>query len=141
MSSMDPQNPHPQSETDLLDALRERIKTTQQAAERIAFEAQAAVSDVARERAERPANGGRRPPPSGYAVPGASAGAADTSDMQALVALIELARGIVPAELSAQLAELVRELLLLVRAIIDWYLDRIERRRASPVEVEDIPIT
>lgn len=137
---MDPQNPHA-SETDLLDALRARIKTTQEAAERIASEAQAAMADAARERAEAPANGEKRPPESGYAVPGASRGAADTSDMQALVAIIELARGIVPPELAAQLAELTRELLLLVRAIIDWYLDRIERRSAAPVEVEDIPIT
>jgi hypothetical protein len=120
---MDPQNPHA-PEADLLEALRERIRTTQEAAERIAAEA------------ARP-----RPPESGYAVPGADRGAADTSDMQALVALIELARGIVPPELAAQLAELFRELLLLARAIIDWYLDRVERRRATPVEVEDIPIT
>jgi hypothetical protein len=133
---MDPQNPNP-SETDLLEALRERIKTTQEAAERIAAETQAAVSEAARANGER---SGERPPASGYAVPGAGPGAGDTSDMQALVALIELARGIVPPELSGQLAELFRELLLLARAIIDWYLDRLERRRATPVEVEDIPI-
>jgi hypothetical protein len=127
---MEPQNPNP-SETDLLDALRERIRTTQEAAERIAAEARTNVAGGER----------RRPPSAGYAVPGATSGAADTSDMQALVALIELARGIVPPELSAQLAELFRELLLLARAIIDWYLDRLERRRAEPVTVEDIPIT
>ena len=74
-------------------------------------------------------------------MPGADRGAGDTSDMQALVAVIELARGMVPPELAAQIAELMRELLLLVRAIIDWYLDRLERRRAAPVQVEDIPIT
>jgi hypothetical protein len=30
--------------------------------------------------------------------------------------------------------------LLSLRALIDWYLERLERRRAEPVEVQDIPI-
>jgi hypothetical protein len=47
----------------------------------------------------------------------------------------------VPPELRHALTELVRELLLLVRALIDWYLERLEERRRAPVEVEDIPIT
>jgi hypothetical protein len=38
------------------------------------------------------------------------------------------------------LAEALRELLLALRALIDWYLERAERRRAAPVEVQDIPI-
>ena len=53
-------------------------------------------------------------------------------------------RGAIPAELSAQLAEALRELLLAIRALIDWYLDRLEREPRSPVDgsdrVQDIPI-
>jgi len=30
---------------------------------------------------------------------------------------------------------------LALRALIDWYLERAERRRAEPVVVQDIPIT
>lgn len=63
------------------------------------------------------------------------------SDLQALVGLLELLRGIVPPELQQQLAELVKEILQLLRAVIDWYLERSERQRTEPVEVEDIPIT
>jgi hypothetical protein len=35
----------------------------------------------------------------------------------------------------------VREILVLVRAIVDWYVERIDQRRKTPVEVEDIPIS
>ena len=49
-------------------------------------------------------------------------------------------RDLIPADLQRRLAEALRELLLAVRALIDWYLDRIERRRAEPAEVQDIPI-
>jgi hypothetical protein len=34
----------------------------------------------------------------------------------------------------------LREVLLALRALIDWYLERTERRRADPADVEDIPI-
>ena len=34
----------------------------------------------------------------------------------------------------------LRELLLALRALIDWYLERLERRREQSVEVQDIPI-
>jgi hypothetical protein len=40
-----------------------------------------------------------------------------------------------------RLVEALRELLLALRALIDWYLERIEHRRAAPAEVQDIPIT
>jgi hypothetical protein len=50
----------------------------------------------------------------------------------------------VPPELWQQIRELIRQLLLLIRAIIDWWVDRIEGspgpRGAAP-EVEDIQIS
>ena len=45
-----------------------------------------------------------------------------------------------PPELRRRLGEAVREVLLAVRALIDWYLERIERRSGEPPEVQDIPI-
>jgi hypothetical protein len=45
----------------------------------------------------------------------------------------------VPRELQDQLNSLVRELLLAVRALIDWYLEQLDAPAAEP-EVEDIPI-
>ncbi len=49
-------------------------------------------------------------------------------------------RDLIPPELQQKLAEALRELLLAIRALIDWYLERVEQRRAAPAEVEDIPI-
>lgn len=138
---MTPVNPNP-SEADPLEVLRERIRTTQEAVERIAAETHAAAGAAGgNSERETAGKGQRRPPPTGYATPGDSGQGGDAADVQALVALIEVARRMVPPELAAQLADLVRELLLLARAIIDWAVDRLEQRRTAPVEVEDIPIT
>ncbi len=60
-------------------------------------------------------------------------------DLSALVALFEALRAIVPRELSDQLGALLREALLTLRALIDWYLERLD---APPAEtrIEEIPI-
>jgi hypothetical protein len=42
-------------------------------------------------------------------------------------------------EVEDQLLRLIREFLLTLRSLIDWYLERLERPRREP-EVEDIPI-
>jgi hypothetical protein len=60
-------------------------------------------------------------------------------DVSALFALLDALRRLIPPELQAQFAALQRELLLTVRALIDWYLERLEQR-SRPVQVEDIPI-
>jgi hypothetical protein len=142
----------PESSDDPLDALRNRIRSTQDAVERLAGEAADAAREAAEvspepeARAPRADEPGRRerqsgrPPRNGYAVPGGSS-EQTTRELQALVALIDVFRGLIPRELAVQLTELVRELLLLVRALIDWYVERLELRRRTPVEVEDIPIS
>jgi hypothetical protein len=127
---------------DPLDALRERIRRTQDAVERLADEA--AQSAPA---GGDPPDGGAgeaagRPPPHGYATPGsAERDRTATREAQAFVALLDVVRGLLPSELQHQVAELLRELLLLLRALIDWYLERLDARRKRPVEVEDIPIS
>jgi hypothetical protein len=133
---------------DPLDTLRDRIRSTQDAVERLADEAANAAREAAAAGSEQPSGEGEsgrprsgRPPRNGYAVPGAGAADQSARELQALVALIDVVRGLIPRELADQLTELVRELLLLVRALIDWYLDRLELRRKTPVEVEDIPIS
>ena len=55
-------------------------------------------------------------------------------------AVLASLRDRIPAELQQRLADAVRELLLAVRAFIDWYLERSERHRAEPRQVQDIPI-
>jgi hypothetical protein len=58
-----------------------------------------------------------------------------------LTALLDAARGAVPPDLSRQLADALRELLIALRAIIDYSIARLEPPPppAEP-EVEDIPV-
>ena len=103
-----------------LDDLRERVRATQAAAERIMQEAV---------------------PPRGWAVPPPAAGEA-TTEMQALVALLRSLLDQLPPDLRQQVNELIRQLLLVLRALIDWLVERLERGpRGEAAQVEDIPIS
>jgi hypothetical protein len=62
-------------------------------------------------------------------------------ELELLTGLIESARELMPEELQRRLAEALRELLLALRALIDWCLERAERHGSEPPEVEDIPIS
>jgi hypothetical protein len=140
MNSPDPPRP---AENDPLAALSERLRSAQETADRLVREATRAAQQATMAGGDHAADDpdAGRPPPRGYATPGAEAPRSATADVLALAALLDLGRTLVPAELRAQVAELVREILLLVRALIDWYLERVEERRATPVEVQDIPIS
>jgi hypothetical protein len=67
------------------------------------------------------------PPPRGF------------PDFGPVLALVDAMRRVVPVELQEQFNALQRELLLTIRALIDWYLERLEGSRRATV-VEDIPI-
>ena len=56
-----------------------------------------------------------------------------------LFVLLDGLRRAAPRELQDQLTALIREFLLTLRSLIDWYLERLDRPRREP-EVEDIPI-
>lgn len=113
-----------------LQALRERLEATQQAAQRLA-------DDAARDR-----SGAERPPPAGWDVPRSAEKANDEID--ALIAVVASVRDLLPPELRAQLAEVVRQILVFVRAVLDWWIERVERessaRGDARDDVEDIPI-
>ncbi len=118
---------------DPLEELRERLERTQEAAQRLAQEAAGAAA--------RAAASPRRPPAAGWQTPTTDGGEGGSSaDLHGLITLAEVVRGLVPHELQQQLVTVARELLLALRALIDWYLARMEARRAEPVEVEDIPV-
>lgn len=117
---------------DPLDDLRRRIEATREAAERLAGEAAGAREDV---RAGRePSNGWRT----------TEDHQARTSEIQSIVALLESLRGLVPAELAEQVTEVIKQVLLLLRAVIDWLVERLDTAGppstgAGP-DVQDIPI-
>jgi hypothetical protein len=118
---------------DPLEELRERIQATQEAAERLAEEAA---------RAQRAAGEGRVPP-AGWRTPRDRGERSE--ELQSLVALLESLRALVPPELQQQLTEVIRQVLLLIRALIDWWVDRLEpgadrTPRRPATEVEDIPL-
>ena len=60
-------------------------------------------------------------------------------DPAALFLLLDGLRRAAPRELEGQMTKLIREFLLTLRALIDWYLERLDAPRREP-EVEDIPI-
>jgi hypothetical protein len=118
---------------DALRAMREHLDEAHAAADRLVHEAQ--------RQAEEAKGTPREPvPPRGWdSGHGEASGALD---LHALLALLDAVRDAVPAELSRQFAEALRQLLLALRALLDWYIERLGEPapgRAS-VEVEDIPL-
>jgi hypothetical protein len=71
-----------------------------------------------------------RPPPSREGRP---------FDPAALFVLLDGVRAAAPRELRDQVTNLIREFLLTLRSLIDWYLERLDERPREP-RVEDIPI-
>ncbi|HVS28463.1 MAG TPA: hypothetical protein VHE14_02865 [Solirubrobacteraceae bacterium] len=117
---------------DALEALRERIREARDAAQRVADQATAASATTSR---GAPARGWATPAPDGGERPG-------DRELQALLAIADIVRGLVPEDLQRQIVELVKELLLLLRTLIDWSVDRLDRRRPSePTDIQDIPIS
>jgi hypothetical protein len=65
---------------------------------------------------------------------------AGVPDLAPLFMMLEGLRRTIPAELQEQFTTLVRELLLALRALIDWYVQRMDEKQPEPA-VEDIPIS
>jgi hypothetical protein len=85
-----------------------------------------------------------QPPPNSFPPPGGNFPPPGTNgtgppDLSALLAILEALRRAIPVELQEQFNTLQRELLLTVRALIDWYLERLDKPELAP-QVEDIPI-
>jgi hypothetical protein len=152
----------PAGPADVLRRLEQRLDRASNAAERLLAEAaRASAASAARlaesaARAARP--GGAEPdaakgpragragnepptadgttPPGGWQVRSEDARA----DLEVLSQVIQSLRELIPPDVQRRLADALRELLLAVRALIDWYLERVEQRRTEPAEVQDIPI-
>lgn len=107
-------------------------------AERLVREAQAAAEDAVR------AAGGEVPPNGWASSQGASAGAGASPgafpDLSGISALIEAVRGTVPPELGRQLTEALRGMLVALRAVLDFYIARLDPPRPERIDVRDIPI-
>jgi hypothetical protein len=106
-----------------------------EAAERLVRDAHARAEEAARAAAGSV-------PPNGWATPGSSSSSSESpfGDLAGLLRLLDSARGALPPELARQLADALRELLIALRAIIDWSIARLEDDGPDEPRVEDIPI-
>lgn len=109
-----------------IDELRARLRDTQEAAQRLADEGWAAAD----------------------APPHAQHAAAD--EIQALVSVLRALRDAVPDDLWEQIREIARQLLLLLRALLDLIVERLgvdhdasgsTGRGGRGPDLQDIPIT
>ena len=110
---------------DPLEELRAQVRATQEAAERL-------MADGV--------------PPHGWEGERSDAGAFG-EEVQALAALLGTLRELLPPDVREQVSDLIRGLLLVLRALIDWLVAVIEERSGAPAaaaagddRVEDIPI-
>ena len=110
-----------------LRRLEERLSSASNAAERL-------IAEAART-GER-----SKPPPAGWQSP-ASEDRRDGSELETLIAAFAAVRELIPPDVLERLMTALKELLLALRSLIDAYLERLERRREEPTEIEDIPIT
>ena len=92
-----------------------------------------------RERFHYEAPGSREPGPDWWDEPPPPPPGSGRLDFAALFVLLDAVRRAVPGDLQNQFTALVREALLTLRSLIDWYLERLDRTPAEP-KVEDIPI-
>ena len=108
--------------------------------DRAAYEAAEKLVREAQGRAEEAARAAEADvPPNGWSASGASPSDA-FPDLGALLRLVEGLRGQLPPELARQLADALRELLVAIRAVIDYTIERLADPPAPEREVEDIPI-
>jgi hypothetical protein len=156
MEPKDPSPPHNVGAAeDALRRLEERLARASEAAERLIAEAAgsaraAGSSGVASSSApeggaesasdDAGAADPRQPPPAGWQTPLAGDDRHGNGELELLIQFLRSVRDRIPPDLQRRLGEALRELLLAIRALIDWYLERNEERRAGGGEVQDIPI-
>ena len=109
-----------------LRRLEERLSQASEAAERLLGEAARSAR-------------GNRPPPAGWQQ-ATEPEAERPGEFEVLLAAVGVVRELIPPDVLARLAAAMRELLLALRALIDFYLERLDRPRSSPEPIRDIPI-
>lgn len=109
---------------DALRRLEQRLSSASDAAERL-------IAEAART---------AKPPPAGWQTTPEEERVGG-GELDVLIQAFHAVRDLIPPDVLQRLAAALNELLLAIRALIDWYLERVERRRAQPSsQVEDIPI-
>ena len=129
-SQSDARRDDEQAQRDPLRQLGERLDRASLEARRLAMEA-----------SEAALGGAPIPPLSGWAAPECDGDPqSEPRQLDGVVAALASLRDRVPPELERRLAEALRELLIAIRALLDWYIERLDRDRPAAGEAEDIPI-
>jgi hypothetical protein len=140
------------SETELtaeaLRRLQQRLDRASEAAERLIAEAAAAAlrrppAAGWQARAPEPEpepDSGARSSPEPEPDSGGHSAPTSPSEIELLLDAVRALRERIPPELQRRLGEALREVLLALRALIDWYLERTEQRGRAATEIRDIPI-
>lgn len=123
------------SDADALRALEARIERATRTAERLFAEAVGGVPPRGWQRRAESTEGERTADAEGIL-----GGWVDPADARLLLGLFGEVRERIPPELERRILSALRELLLALRALIDWCVERAERRTGPPPEVQDIPI-
>lgn len=113
-----------------LRRIEERLSQATDAAQRLIGEAARASARV-------------RPPPAGWQAPRAQPdrrGGRLGGELELVLGGLRLLGELVPPEVFERLTAAVRELLLALRALVDFYLERLERPHEEPPRIRDIPI-
>ncbi len=126
----------------------ETLRRLEQRLDRASETAERLIAEAAREAAHQAPQGAAqqaapKPPPAGWQQAEPQPAESDSplsGEVDLLVGILGSLLHRIPPELQQRLADAVREVLLALRALIDWYLERSDRRRAQPPEVQDIPI-
>src|SRR2546423_2512770 len=117
-----------EAQQEALRALEERLARASQAAEQLMGEA----AGIRRE---------GKPPPAGWqAGPQEQPSQGPSAELESLLAAIRSLRDLIPPEVAERLVAALRELLMALRGLLEWYIERLDRRRTEPPKVEDIPI-
>lgn len=133
-------DPGAQTDAEALRALEARIQRATEAAERLLAQARDPAAEGAGPESSVPPRGWqRRTEPASDGDPGLG-GWIDPADARLLLGVLSEVRDRIPPELERRIVSALRELLLALRALIDWCVERAERRAAPAAEVQDIPI-
>ncbi len=119
---------------DTLRELEERLQHASATAERLFSEAAAQATRAA---TGRPSAQDGATPAAGWQLPRSEP---EETELELLLALLVSVRDRLPPDLRRRLADALRELLLAVRALIDWSVQRLEREQGERPEVHDIPL-
>jgi hypothetical protein len=119
-----------------LRRIEQRLAAASDAAERL-------IAEATRDNPATPGNRREKPPPAGWQVASPESERAarlGARELELLLAGLRLMGEVVPAEVLERLLAALRELLLAARALIDFYLERLERPGSEPTGLQDIPI-